>query len=277
MTGRSLALGLVGHPVHHSLSPRLQHACAASLGIPLRYDLFDVPPASLGRWFEGPARALDGFNVTAPHKADVARRVEALGPEAARLGAVNTVVREAGRWVGHNTDLFGFVQLLGGAPRGPALVLGAGGAARAAVAGLADQGFEVQVTARTPDRAERLLARLGVPGAVVALAGVEAALSRCVVVVDAIGPPGAAWVVALPWARLPAEGRVLCLAYGDGARPVVEAVRAAGRGAADGRAMLAWQGIEALRHWTGRRADAQVALAAVGLDEDRRAPTAREV
>ena len=89
----TLALGLVGHPTHHSLSPRLQQACAASVGVSLTYRLFDVPPAGLAAWLAGPARELDGFNVTAPHKAAVAAWVARQGPEAARLGAVNTVAR----------------------------------------------------------------------------------------------------------------------------------------------------------------------------------------
>jgi len=255
-----IRLGLVGHPVAHSLSPVLQRACGAACGIDLCYDLFDVAPDALAAWLAGPAQHLDGFNVTAPHKQAVFARLTHVAPEARRLGAVNTVRRAGGIVWGHNTDLIGFTRFLGDAVPPTALVLGAGGAARAVVAALGAAGVRPVVLARHPQQARDLLASLQVDGTAAPWLEAGDHLRSAVLVVEATG---AAAAVALPWHHLPPDARVLALAYGTAAHPLVAAVQAAGRRVEDGLAMLAWQGLAAFHHWTGCAIEPHVAFAAL--------------
>lgn len=261
-----LRLGLVGHPVAHSRSPLIQGIFSKSTMIPLQYDLFDVEAPALDGWLTGPARALDGFNVTAPHKeavwaamARVGPEGARLSPEAARLGAVNTVRPVEGTWEGHNTDLVGFLSLLGTRRPERALVLGAGGAARAVVAGLADRGIAVTLAARRLEQATALAQALAVAVDVVPFASVPTHLA-CALVIDCTQAPE---VVALPWERLPAWGEVLTLSYGASARPLRTAVAAAGRASTDGLLMLVEQARSAFTHWTGCPVSDLVAQAAL--------------
>src|SRR5919197_1924619 len=137
---------LIGHPVAHSLSPAMHNAAFAKLGLPHRYEAKDVSADQL-------AAALDrmrrddvlGANVTIPHKEAVLRLVDEVSDEARQIGAGNTIARRAGRLAADNTDGYGFRRALEGVPIGSrrALVLGAGGAARARPLQLLPMGFEV--------------------------------------------------------------------------------------------------------------------------------------
>lgn len=255
-----IRLGLLGHPVSHSLSPILHAAAAESVGLTVRYDLFDVHPETLPRWLNNSAD-LAGFNVTAPHKAAVGAWVRRRGPVATRLGVVNTVCCGLVP-VGFNTDLYGFAQALGDPPDGPAVVIGAGGAARAVVAALADAGVDdLRICARRPAQCELLLDQLGLAGRVLPWA--PNAIDDAGLIIDAIGAPAADCVARLPFDSARPGCRVMALAYGASAAPVVAAARAAGCRAEDGLAMLAWQGIAAFERWTGRRPDPSAVLAAL--------------
>ena len=142
-TAATRLLALLGHPVAHSRSPAIHAAALAALGVDARYLAFDVRPEALGAAVEG-LRALGalGANVTVPHKRAVMAHLDRVEPAAAAIGAVNTIAREGDALVGSNTDAPGLVRSLEDA--GVALagrrvwVVGAGGAARAAVAGLAE-------------------------------------------------------------------------------------------------------------------------------------------
>ena len=161
MTKRVL---LIGHPVGHSISPAFQQAALDHLSIDAHYQAVDVDAASLPKAIEV-MRGLDvvGANVTVPHKEAVMPHLDDLDEEASRIGAVNTIENRLGTLVGHNTDVIGFLRALkeeaGFDPRGKAaLVLGAGGAARAVVVALASAGVESIVVAnRTMERAEALV------------------------------------------------------------------------------------------------------------------------
>lgn len=145
---------VLGDPVSHSLSPVFQGAAMKAAGLPYVYHAARIPPADLSRVFRDRGRlALRGFNVTAPHKLAAARLCETLTDEARLTAAVNTVKLGRGGWVGHNTDIGGLGDVLGerleGGTAGPGLVLGAGGAARAAIAALLTSGADpVTVMAR---------------------------------------------------------------------------------------------------------------------------------
>jgi shikimate dehydrogenase len=139
--------GLLGHPLGHTASPAMHNAAFRALGLNAIYLAFDVEPASLEDAVRG-LRALKvgGFNVTIPYKERIMPLLTQLDPSARRVGAVNTVKVDGGALIGYNTDLAGFLaplmelklELQGLS----ALILGAGGAARACVRALLDAGVQ---------------------------------------------------------------------------------------------------------------------------------------
>jgi len=193
--------GVVGdHPSTYSRSPAMWNAAFTALGLPAAYLPFDVPPAAL-EGFLAACRGvphLMGFNVTVPHKERVAPLLDELRPEAALIGAVNTVIRTAdGRLVGVNTDGPAVLRVLeersgaaSGAGMGPILLLGAGGAARAAgvALGAAWPHQEILVHGRTPARAAeiiQLIHRAGGSAAVASAGALDAALAGAAIIVNA--------------------------------------------------------------------------------------------
>ena len=163
ITGHARLAGVIGWPVSHSRSPRLHNHWLAQHRIDGAYVPLPVRPEHLAIAVAGlRAAGFRGLNVTIPHKEAVAALCDALDPSARRAGAVNTLVFEDGRTIGSNTDGAGFVANLRahGATIGPALLLGAGGAARAIGAALLDCGVPVTVANRSQARAEALAALL---------------------------------------------------------------------------------------------------------------------
>jgi shikimate dehydrogenase len=153
------AVWLIGDPVAHSLSPAMHNAAFAALALPHRYEAHEVKAAELAEAV-GRIRREDvlGANVTIPHKEAVLRLVDDVRDGARAIGAANTIVRRGGRLSADNTDGYGFRRALeaGSIDAHRALVLGAGGAARACVFELLQAGVEVTVANRTRDRAESL-------------------------------------------------------------------------------------------------------------------------
>lgn len=165
-----LTIALLGHPVGHSLSPRIHNAAFGALGLPGHFVACDVLPERLETALAGlVALGFRGANVTIPHKEAVLPHLSDLSPAARAIGAVNTLVIDNGRISGHNTDHIGFLESL--APHRESLVgkravvLGAGGAARGVVHAL-QTGLrlaEILVLSRRPSQAQNLID--GVPGA----------------------------------------------------------------------------------------------------------------
>ncbi|WP_308911034.1 shikimate dehydrogenase [Pseudokordiimonas caeni] len=161
--------GVIGHPVGHSLSPNLHNPWLAGAGIGGRYRAVDVPPEALASVI--PAfrdLGLRGFNITVPHKTAIIPYLDALAPVARQMGAVNVVAFDAtGKATGYNTDGTGFMaHLKASVPDWPvdrpALVIGAGGAARAAVVGLLGEPLPfVMITNRSRDKAEAIASEIG--------------------------------------------------------------------------------------------------------------------
>src|SRR2546425_6675703 len=152
-----MILGLIGHPVEHSISSTMHEAALAALGLPAAYLPFDIPPESLDQFFLAADRLrIRGFNVTSPYKEAVARSMDELDGDAERLGVVNTVVLRDGWTAGHNTDVYGFrISLRSlGLRLGDrnALVVGAGGAAHAGGGRLLRGGAPPQLRNRPPPR-----------------------------------------------------------------------------------------------------------------------------
>src|SRR5450432_3046792 len=164
--------GLVGWPVAHSRSPTIHNYWLDHYKIPGRYVLLPVPPEKLSIALPGlAALGFRGCNVTTPHKQAVMPMIHSVDPLAQRIGAVNTIVVEKdGSLKGFNNDGNGFIQSLRDAKpawrpdSGPILVVGAGAAARAVVASLAQQGAkEIRLVNRTFERAQGIAAEFGPP------------------------------------------------------------------------------------------------------------------
>jgi len=271
--------GVLGEPVEHSLSPVMHNAAFAAAGLPHLYLRYRVAPAGLRSALDEARRLrMGGLNLTVPLKEAVRPFLDAVTPEADRIGAVNTILFRGSRLIGDNTDGRGFARALRGRVRlrgATAVVLGAGGAARAVGAALVAAGVGRLVVAnRTRARGEALAARLRALGGrdvvVVPLAAVArgsaVAGASLVVNTTSTGLHGAA--VRVRHAATPRDCLFVDLVYGPSATPFLAAAARAGRRTLDGAAMLLHQGALAWEAWLGRPAPLGAmahALAGAGL------------
>ena len=277
ISGRTQIVGVIGWPIEHSVSPAMHNAAFRALGLDWCYLPFAVPPAHVADALAGVrGLGLRGINVTVPHKQAVSALVDELTPEARAIGAVNTVLVRGERLVGHNTDAAGFLRALreaGFAPEGcSALVLGAGGAARAAVYALARVGARVVLLNRTPQRADALVAdlRAVVEGARLEAGGLDAQTaqqeaSRCQLVVNATSLGMWPQVETSPWPEevaFPAGVLLFDLVYNPRQTRFVRLARESGARAVDGLRMLVHQGAEAFALWTGAAPPVEIMYAA---------------
>ena len=257
---------LIGHPVAHSLSGAMQQAAFDDQGIDATYELWDRPPLGLADAI-AELRGDDflGANVTIPHKERIVPLVDRLTDEAHVTGAVNTITKEGKRLIGHNTDVPGFrlaLDRLVGKQKMPrqAVVLGAGGGARAVVFGLITEGFQrVVVFNRHLHRAEGLVKHFGRSAAHMELKAmpwhesiIESELAKTKVLVNATSIGLAGDVTPIPGEIIPPELLVLDLIY-NRTRFLREA-EAAGSTVQDGELMLLHQGAAAFTLWTGKPA-----------------------
>lgn len=278
ISGSTRVVGIFGDPVAHSLSPLMQNAALRAAGIDAVYVPFHVTAAQLCNAI-GAIRTLGltGVNLTIPHKEAACGLVDELDPMAELIGAVNTIVHRDSRLCGYNTDGFGLQRAiradLGLEVRGKrVLVIGAGGAARAALVALSGAGAAwVGVANRTPERAETLVEEMApkLEGTAFAALPLEPGLGGrleegvdLLVNSSAVGLKGE--VFALPIERcVRPGGAVYDMVYGCAPTPLVAAAKAAGLAAADGLGMLAGQGEEAFRLWFSAPAPAGVMRAAL--------------
>lgn len=257
---------LIGHPVAHSLSGAMQQAAFDELGIDARYELWDRTqlelPDAIGELRDD---AFLGANVTIPHKERVLPLIDRLTEDAHAIGAVNTLTREGKRLVGHNTDVPGFrvaLDRLVGRQKMPrqAVVLGAGGGARAVVHGLITEGFQrVVVFNRHLHRAEGLVRHFGRSAAHMELRAmpwhesvIEAELSKTRVLVNATSIGLTTDESPIPGELLPPDLLVLDLIYRR--TKLLRDAEAAGCSVMDGEIMLLHQGAAAFALWTGQQA-----------------------
>ncbi|MTJ06304.1 MULTISPECIES: shikimate dehydrogenase [unclassified Anabaena] len=161
ITGKTKLLGVIGHPVSHSLSPLMHNAALAKLGLDYVYLPFPVAPENLERAIAGFASiGVVGFSITIPHKQAILPLLSEVSPIAQAIGAVNTVTRQGDKWVGTNTDVEGFIAPLQTTyhqdwSQKKAVILGNGGAARAVVAGCIQLGLaEIHVVGRNFQKLE---------------------------------------------------------------------------------------------------------------------------
>lgn len=253
ITGATRLAAVLGWPVEHSRSPQLQNAAFVAAGIDAVLVPIGVPPAGLAAVVSG-LRAIRmlGASVTLPHKVAVAELCDELTPAARTIGAVNCLQLDGDALIGHNTDEGGFLDGLTGAGfvlRGKrAVLLGAGGAARAVAHGLRG-GRAIEVIARRPEEVR------WAPAWPWTAEHLRDTFARADLIVDCTSVglgdgEEAATVAELPLDALPATAWVASLVYH---RPTLLLERARARGLAtlDGRAMLIHQGARAFTIWTG--------------------------
>jgi len=257
---------LIGHPVAHSLSGAMQQAAFDQLGIDATYELWDRPPIELADSItELRGDEFLGANVTIPHKERVVPMVDRLTEEGQATGAVNTITREGKRLVGHNTDVAGFrvaLDKLVGKSKMPrtAVVLGAGGGARAVVYGLITEGFQrVIVFNRHLHRAEGLVKHFGRTAAHMELRAmpwhesiIEAELAKARLLVNATSIGLTSDESPVPAEVLQPELLVLDVIYAT--TRLLRDAAAAGCETLDGELMLLHQGAAAFTLWTGQPA-----------------------
>lgn len=284
--GRTTVVALLGDPVAHSLSPRMHNAAFAAAGLNWRYVAFRIPADALAAAVRAVAAlGMAGCNVTIPHKEAACGAVDDLDPVAAHVGAVNTVRVAAGRLQGFNTDASGVLDALthdGGVELGgrAAVVIGAGGGARAASFALASRAARVTILNRTVSRARGLAQRVAaaqphcaVDAADLSAASIAAALDGADVLIQATnatmsaamggGGGRAEWLVAVE-KQLRRGMTVLDMVYTPARTDLLAAAEQAGARAVSGLALLVHQGARSFELWTGRPAPVDAMRTAVG-------------
>jgi shikimate dehydrogenase len=273
ISGKTRVVGIIGSPVGHSLSPAMQNAAIEELGIDYVYVPFAVEPDFLGQAVEGLRRlGVWGFNVTIPHKSTIIPFLDRISPEAELCGAVNTVCREGELLVGYNTDGTGFLasvrEDLDHDPCGSSvLLLGAGGAARGAIAALAAAGVaHIVIANRTREKGVSLVemfqvvfpaVRFTISSLTAEDLGEHLRETDLLVNTTSVGMNGTSFV-CLSLLELRSTGKVYDMVYVPAETPLLAAAKARGLVCANGLGMLAAQGAAAFSLWTGREAPCAV-------------------
>jgi shikimate dehydrogenase len=260
LSGRARLAGVAGWPVGHSLSPRLHGFWLEHHGIDGAYIPLAIAPEHFESGLRGLADAgFRGLNLTIPHKQAALALCDEVAPLAARIGAVNTLLFEDGRIAGSNTDVFGFLEnLRQGAPAwdpaaGSALILGAGGAARAIAVALLDAGAtDLRLVNRTSTRAEALAEELGGKVTAIAWAARTAALDGLDLLVNttSLGMTGQP-ALDLDLDPLPTGAVVTDIVYAPLDTELLARARARGNRTVDGLGMLLHQARPGFEAWFG--------------------------
>jgi shikimate dehydrogenase len=249
-------LAVLGYPVGHSRSPAMHAAALAELGLGegWSYEAIEVAPDGFeARVRTMPGEGFVGANVTVPHKSAALALADELSETAREIGAANTLVFADGEVRAENTDAEGLLRSLPGSPQGKrALVLGAGGAARAVVWALLREGAEVEVWNRTELRSQHLCEELG--GETVGAP--DQGAYALIVNTTAVGLGGEDPFAELPLeaATFTADQTVVDMVYGAEPTALLRAADAAGATTVDGIEILVQQGALSLETWTGRPA-----------------------
>jgi len=251
---------VIGHPVLHSLSPRIHAAFARDTGIDMDYRAIDAPDfdAALATFT---AAGGDGANVTLPHKQRAALACAVLSDRAQRAGAVNTLIRRDGGWHGDNTDGAGLVRDLTGRNRldlrqRRTLLLGAGGGSRGVAPALLDAGIgDLYIVNRNSPRADALADALGEPGRVHSRYVDDLpSMGEFDLIVNATSAGHEALFPVLPMSLIGPRTTAVDLSYGEASIGFLSWARAGGcREAIDGLGMLVEQAAESFQLWHGVR------------------------
>jgi len=270
LSGRARLAGVMGWPVAHSLSPRLHGYWLRHYGIDGAYVPLPVRPERLGSALRAlPDLGFAGCNLTVPHKEAALAALDEVAEDARRIGAVNTIlVRADGSLYGWNTDIEGFAQsLIAALPEWSiagkyAVVLGAGGAARAVVAAVQNLGAEeVVILNRTRERAEALATDLGEAIRPLSWERRSEALSQAALLINTttlgmLGKPP----LSIDLAPLPTDAVVADIVYAPLETPLLAEARRRGHRVVDGLGMLLYQAVPGFEAWFGRRPEVTPAL-----------------
>jgi shikimate dehydrogenase len=278
VTGKTEVVGLFGYPVRHTASPAFQNAGFRAAGLDWIYLPFEVHPDDLGEAIAGiVALGFRGINLTIPHKQAVMDYLDEICPEAALVGAVNTVEVKEGRLIGYNTDGKGFVRSIkeeGGVDLSGKIlfVMGAGGSGRAvAVQAALDGAGSVSICDSDESRAKSLVSTIdaGIRRRVAEFVpcrepSIREALQNCEIFVDAtpLGmKPGDPMSIQPDW--LSPSTFVYDLVYDPSETPLLRAARERGCRTQNGLEMLLYQGCIAFEIWTGLSAPVEAMRAAL--------------
>jgi shikimate dehydrogenase len=253
---------VIGHPIAHSRSPLIHGTWLKSYGIDGSYEAIDVAPEELPRFFERlRSGEFAGGNVTIPLKEPVFALCDEIDPLARSIGAVNTLVARNGKISGTNTDYLGFLGNLDqNAPGwsdglGSAIVLGAGGAARAVLVTLAARGIKaIHILNRTAEKARGLADEIAGPlqgHGLEDFAGLAPG-AKLLVNTTSIGMHGSAFA-DLPLSLLPSSALVTDIVYTPLETPLLAQARALGLNTVDGLGMLLHQAVPGFEAWFGKR------------------------
>lgn len=267
-TGKTKNLGVMGWPVEHSLSPAMQNAALEKAGLDYAYIALPVPPENLEKAVEGMRVAgFCGWNVTIPHKTAIVEYLDDMDSSARMIGAVNTVVNVNGRLKGFNTDAAGFLRGLEQSKFDVAgkrtVLLGAGGAAKAVIWGLCQAGASsIAIGVRNPEKAE-LLADIFRDHVDVKVfnwetEGFHEALRAAELLVNTtpLGmEPKVDGMPPIELNLLPKEAMVYDIIYTPAETRLLREAKSLGYSTVNGEYMLAGQGAEAFRMWTGKVPD----------------------
>ena len=261
ISARARLAGVMGWPVDHSLSPRLHGYWLVANGIDGAYLPLAVPPEHFAQALRVLAHlGFRGVNVTVPHKEAALDAVDVADPLARRIGAVNTItVRDDGSLQGTNTDAYGFIEQLKAtvpdwrASAGPAVIIGAGGAARAICVGLLDAGVaEIRIVNRTLARAEALALGVGEPVHVLPWLGRANAVGDAALVVNTttLGMTGQP-PLGLDTASINDNAVVCDIVYAPLQTPLLRDAAARGLRCVEGLGMLIHQARPGFEAWFG--------------------------
>ncbi|MER8995291.1 shikimate dehydrogenase [Mesorhizobium sp. M0074] len=252
---------VAGHPIAHSRSPKIHGYWLAKYGIGGVYEAIDVAPEAFAEFLQTlQAQGYRGGNVTIPHKEAAFALAKRRDADAEQIGAVNTLWFEDGELCGGNTDAHGFAANLdeyapGWAANGPAVVLGAGGAARAVIHALKQRGInDIRIVNRTLARAQDLRDRFGAGVSAHNLAATGELLEDAGLLVNtsALGMHGNEGLSADP-GRLPSRAIVTDIVYVPLETPLLAAAKARGLRTVDGLGMLLHQAVPGFERWFGTR------------------------
>ncbi|MER9868808.1 shikimate dehydrogenase [Mesorhizobium sp. M0136] len=268
---------VTGHPIAHSRSPKIHGHWLAKYGIDGVYEAIDVAPEAFAEFLQTlQAQGYRGGNVTIPHKEAAFALAERRDADAEQIGAVNTLWFENGELWGGNTDAHGFAANLdeyapGWAANGPAVVLGAGGAARAVIHALKQRGInDVRIVNRTLARAQELRDRFGAGVSAHGMAATGEFLEDAGLLVNttALGMHGNEGLSADP-GRLPDRAIVTDIVYVPLETPLLATAKARGLRTVDGLGMLLHQAVPGFERWFGIRPEVtaelrQIVIADIG-------------
>jgi shikimate dehydrogenase len=266
---------LLAHPAGHSLSPAMHNAAFKYLSIDGCYEAVDAAPKHLAELVQGLRESgAYGANVTIPHKLAVMPLMDKLSKAAKTIGAVNTIVNQDGELIGHNTDAAGFLQGLEDERvylrKKVAVMLGAGGAARAVAYALLNSGVaKLWIYNRTPEKAAELVKEFAKVGSAAILREDELPFiirqAEILVNTTSVGMEHngvAPDESPLPDGLLPKQGFVCDIVYRPTKTKLLHDSREANLKIQNGLPMLVYQGAEAFRLWTGQEAPAHVMMEA---------------